>query len=231
MSKRCRKIEHVIPWQAELDEKPAVGSVVGQLLPPGFPRYLRVLHPPVAWAADSVERIPQQRLATWAELAKNSGHALGPTLTLRQLDAGFSKIRAATGRIAVWEGKLEEATASQLYQSLDGNGAGPYLFGFGLMAVIAAKEHRPMLYEVDSLEDRHFAVDAIRRAGATGATTAEHVWPRDQRWIVCTDYDLVSSYVAASTGAARRLIDHPNIEAVLVERTTRIDRHADEQEA
>lgn len=72
-------------------------------------------------------------------------------------------------------------------------------------------------------------IEAVRDARASRATTAEHVWPVEERWIVCTDYDLTSTYIACDAEAAQRLLDHNLIEAVLIDRSTRIDNSAEEQ--
>lgn len=224
-----RKIEHSIPWSSELADRAAVGAIVGEILPDGFDRYVRVFHPFVRWEAQSADRSSEPHIASWREMAALAGHELGPTLTLRQLDAAFETLEPERGRIAIWEGEIEESTAAVLYRTIDGGGTGPFRFAFGLTTIIASEAHEPMLFETAALSGRRDVIDAVRAAGAVRATTAECVWPHDRRWIVFTDYDLTSSYVACSAGAADRLLRNSELETVIVDRATRIDDHADEQ--
>lgn len=224
-----RKIEHSIPWSSELAGRAAVGATVGEILPDGFDRYVRVFHPFIRWEARSDDRNSEPHIASWREMAALTGHELGPTLTLRQLDAAFETLEPERGRIAIWEGEIEESTAVVLYRTIDGVGTGPFRFAFGLATVIASDDHEPMLFETEALSGRRYVINAVRAAGAVRVTTAECVWPHDQRWIVFTDYDLTSSYVACSAEAANRLLRNSELETVIVDRATRIDNHADEQ--
>ena len=222
-----RKIEHSIPWSSELADRAAVGATVGEILPEGFERYIRVFHPFVRWEAQSVDRTAEPRVASWSELASRADLRLSSNLTLRQLDASIEALEPELGRMAIWEGELEESTAEILYRTVDGDGLGPFRFAFGLSTIVPIGE--PMLYETETLTGRVHVIDAVRDAGATRVTTAECVWPVDRRWIVFTDYDLTSSYVACSAGAADRLLRNSELETVVVDRATRIDDHADEQ--
>jgi len=124
---------------------------------------------------------------------------------------------------------LGESSAAGLYRTIDGGGTGPFRFAFGLTTIIASDAHEPMLFETEALSGRRDVINAVRAAGAVRATTAECVWPHDRRWIVFTDYDLTSSYVACSAEAANRLLRNSELETVVVDRATRIDDHANEQ--
>lgn len=222
------EVDFEIPWSAQLDTAAPHGATVGQLLPPGFDRYVRVFHPLVRWEAEPSDRRPEPRIATWSQLASIVGLELGPTLTLRQLNAAFDTLEPTTGRIAVWEGQLEESTTAALYQALDIEDSGSYWFAFGLTTIIAVDDHRPMLFKTNSLEERKNVIDAVRSAGAGIATTAENVWSIERSWIINTDYDLTSTYVSCDGAAANRLLDNDGLEAVLVHRLSRVDDHADE---
>jgi hypothetical protein len=80
------------------------------------------------------------------------------------------------------------------------------------------------LAELDAVEEA-----AQLRIGGFGRKGPEYVWPADMSWIVCTDYDLTSTYVAMSGRGPDSLLDSPNVEAVAVRLTTRVDDRADEQ--
>jgi hypothetical protein len=225
---QIRQIEHSIPWSSELADRATFGAIVGEILPEGFDRYIRVFHPFVRWEARSADRTAEPKIASWTQLASQTDLRLSSNLTLRQLDASIEALEPELGRMAIWEGELEESTAEILYRTVDGNGPGPFRFAFGLSTIVPSGE--PMLYETETLTSRIHVIDAVRDAGAPRATTAECVWPVDQRWIVFTDYDLTSSYVACSAEAADRLLRNSELETVVVDRATRIDDRADKQQ-
>ena len=55
----------------------------------------------------------------------------------------------------------------------------------------------------------------------------EFVWPADRSWIVNTDYDLASTYVACDEDLADAILADPTLEALPVSRDTRVDDGAD----
>ena len=68
-------------------------------------------------------------------------------------------------------------------------------------------------------------------AGSEGfaAETPELVWPDDRSWVICTDYDLTSTYIGSDRKLAGVLMDDSQLEIVEVTRDTRVDNAADEQ--
>jgi hypothetical protein len=226
------ELPYAIPWQESLDTAWTEGepAVVASLLPPGYERYVRLFHPHVAWGSSPCSREPLQVEATWRELADRAGVAFGPTRTVRQLPPQPDD---AQDRLALFEGRLEEGVASRLFGVLDDGGDGPWFFAFGLAASIYAG--RPLLYRAPSLAGRRAVVDAAQQAareeGAANVerlTTPEYVWPADRRWIVCTDYDLTSTYLALTDRTAHCLHDAPDLESCEVQLSTRVDSRADE---
>ena len=204
------------------------GNVVAALLPPGFERYLRVFHPFVPWDADP-DAVSVDERRSWEEIASEAGVRFGPTLTWRQLEEVLPLSPDGQSRPwAVWEGTLDRATSAALLGSLNDPPSTSYFFAFGLAAIVAVDEHRPLMYKASSLDAWGDVVERVRKMGVRAATP-EYVWPIDQSWIVCTDYDLTSTYMAASHHVAERVMQHPVIEAVDVHLNTRVDDAADEQ--
>jgi hypothetical protein len=48
----------------------------------------------------------------------------------------------------------------------------------------------------------------------------ELVWPEDRSWVVCTDFDLLSTYIACNRTLAKALTDDSHLEVAEVSRRT-----------
>ena len=74
------------------------------------------------------------------------------------------------------------------------------------------------------------ALDAIIAAASRTAAveSPELVWPEDRSWVVCTDYDLVATYIACDRALARALMEDGHLEITEVSRRSRVDDRADE---
>ena len=228
-SSAVTKVEFAAPWKDQLALVPAIGHTVAELLPPGFARYVRVFHPFVPWTAHPEEAVSRRNCGRWADIARDAGVTFGPTLTWRQLEKTLPVGDNGQRPYAVWEGDLELGTADALFAALPNQAVDGYFFAFGLVAIIRTDAHVPVTYFVRSLEYRNAVIQAVNGGDAKSITTAEYVWPTDNSWIICTDYDLTSTYVALGIDAASRLLATPEIEAVEVALDTRVDDAADEQ--
>lgn len=222
------EVEYGIPWSSQLSPASDVWvHTVAEILPPGFARYVRVFHPFVPWGAESGETRIDVRMR-WAVLAANAGVEFRPTLTYRQLSPVLPLDPDGGGRPwAVWDGALDDATARALLAGLDDGRSEHYYFSYALGAYVSGLE--PMMFRVDSLAVMLDAVGELRRGRGLPNQTPEYVWPADQRWIVCSDFDLTSTYVAADDDAAVRVLEDPGLEALEVDLDTRVDNCADEQ--
>ena len=227
-------VDFDVPWKpprmANTMEQLFSAHSVGELLPAGHEVYLRVFHPFVPWDWDDDSApVPPTRRTTWRALADKAGCTFGPTLTWRQLEAVLSL--GDNGReFSVMDGTLERGTATALFDLLvhDG-GTGPYFAGWGLSAIIGTDDHEPMLFTT-TVFDLETLASAVRDRAGYSLAGPEWVWPSDERWLVSTDYDLTSTYVALSRSMAERVLADPTIEACRVEIGTRIDDKADEQD-
>ncbi len=97
---------------------------------------------------------------------------------------------------------------------------------FGLAAAVYGG---PLLYRATA-----GASEAVqRRADAdTGSRPhlngPEYAWPLDRSWVVNTDYDLVSTYVACDPLFAERLLADATLEVLPVSLDARVNEGADE---
>jgi hypothetical protein len=111
----------------------------------------------------------------------------------------------------VWEGDLEITTRDALYSTID-DGPGPFNIAFGLAGIVRGRDHASLMFIEPSLSAIGKTAKAIPVLGQDAITTPEYVWPEDRRWIVCSDYDLASTYVAASREIASQLFANETLE-------------------
>jgi len=219
-----RTIDYGIPFANQMADPDSDdwAHTVGELLPPGYERYIRVFHPFVG--SDS----PQHHRTTWRDLATEAGVPFGPTLTWRQLEPAIPLNE--DGQHRPWEvetGRLDLAVARELFDCLDTTPA-TYTFAYGLSLAVAGKQ--PFMIQADTLADLDAVQEAAKRR-ADPITWPEYVWPDDMSWIVHTNYDLSSTYVATSSRGFDSVLNSPDIEATAVSPTTRVDDRADEQQS
>ena len=136
------------------------------VLPPGYDCYLRLFHPFVRRGAESADRRPVEHGSSWRELARQAQVPYAATLTVRQLGPALPGEGWEDCPWELWEGELEEGVAKALFGTLAEHSTEPYFFAFGLAAVIAGTDHRPLLFSAPSLDDRQAAIDEVREAGA-----------------------------------------------------------------
>jgi hypothetical protein len=123
--------------------------------------------------------------------------------------------------LEVWEGELEPATRSALFAQLDHQSPEPVYFYFCIAAGVAG--HEPVLYRA-----RCSAVDDVRQAavdevGHPFLVGPELIWAPERSWVVCTDYDLSSTYIGCDEALATRLSEDDFVEIVEVGLDSRVD--------
>lgn len=223
------RINFRLPWADRLhpvDGPSPSGVTVASVLPRGYSRYVRVFHPFVPWQADFGYASPR---STWQELAESISVPFSPVLTWHQLQPALPLSEDGRSRPwAIWEGELEQDTADALFDDLGRSGRGPFHFGFELSVLVLGDG--PLLFRCDSLTEREAVLRAVGSLGAA-VNSPEWVWPVDESWIVHTDWDLTSTYVAADPVVASRLLANDRLEAIEVDPETRIDDMAHQQVA
>lgn len=196
---------------------------VDELLPEGYDRYLRLFHPFVPWASTPAEAVPKDSRRSWQSLAHEAGVTFHNELSWRSLEPVVPVLTDGGRRYATYEGQLERATANRLLTALaEASPRQPTFFVYSHPGcLIATPNHEPLAFR-----GRADELDAVHEeAGQVLGPT--YIWPEDRRWLVTTDYDLVSTYVACGSETAEGLMADGELELLPVTRSTRIDNGSD----
>ena len=99
-----------------------------------------------------------------------------------------------------------------------------------LAAIVRSDNHTPLLYRAPlvDLGEVHAAASELLGDPPDRAPGPEFVWPVDRSWVVNTDYDLASTYVACDEVMANSILNAEDIEALPVSRSMRVDGGADQ---
>ncbi|GAA2991570.1 hypothetical protein [Actinokineospora diospyrosa] len=209
-------------WLVDLPppDRSREGCPLSAVLPPGYARYLRLFSPFRPWDTEPTETSVRQ---TWRHFAAQAGaiyHAELDWYTLRP-------VVHPDERPPGWEvedGRLDPLVRAPLCAHLARHSPEPVFLYFGLAAEVLGSE--PLLYRA-----RVDAIEAVLKAASqvTGIPIAgpEYIWPQDRAWIVETDYDLTSSYLACDTTLATELLADDNLELLPVTLDSRIDNACD----
>jgi hypothetical protein len=191
------------------------GHVVTEVVPEGFPAYVRVFH---AWLAEDDPDL----LSTWRERAEIAGARYHGELTSHALASALP--RQGGARWVVDEGELDPRTRNALVRILTGVTADqPVYFAYDLAMIVGGDEPVVWRSSLDGLDE----VRTSMYPSPAGFEGPEHWWPEDHSWVVGTDYDLCSTYIACSDELARLLTEDEQVEAVLVMPESRVDNGAD----
>jgi hypothetical protein len=127
----------------------------------------------------------------------------------------------------VSEGRLDEPVRTALFGILGDRGPRDAYFLYRLGAM--ARGGSPLLYRAAVSDFARVQAAANVELGDQDETAPgpEFVWPVDRSWVVNTDYDLVSTYVACNDRLAEAILASDALEALPVSRETRIDNDAD----
>ena len=133
-----------------------------------------------------------------------------------------------SGRRWPIEGTLGEPARSRLFGRLSeatGNQRVFFYYGIGAMGVTG----KDWLFEAtaDELKAVQQLANAKVEPKPFPVPGPEYVWPADRSWIVITDYDLVSTYIACDANLAALLLRTDDLELLPVTIETRIDSRAD----
>lgn len=196
---------------------------VAELLPDGYAVYLRVFHPFVpADPGDPAATLPGP-VRTWRSLAEEAGAVFHPEITWWSLIDALGGEDSEVRPYWISDGYLDEPVRSGLFDLLGGGADREAYFLYNLAGIMWADG--PLLYR-GKLRD-HGLIQAAAMERLRSDTGPEFLWPIDRSWLVNTDYDLVSTYVACDDELAQRVLDSPDIEALPVSREMRVDDGAD----
>ena len=212
-------------WLTELSHDPLDGETVhrvAELLPPGYEAYLRLFHPFRIWGSDADSTDGSSR-RTWKALADEAGASFGGELTWRSLQPALP-LTEGRRPYEVDEGHLDRVTRRELFSTLDAHTSpGSVYFFYGLAAVVAGHDSVLFRAPAGAVEE---VVAAARSEGL--GESPELAWPEERAWLLCSDYDVTSTYIASDRALADALIDDTQLEIAEVSRDARIDGRADE---
>jgi hypothetical protein len=200
--------------QARLAEGSGDGvHVVAEVVPAGFDRYVRVFH---SWFAEEDEQLR----STWRERAAQCGVPYAEDLTVRAL----RPVLGPTASTTTWmidEGEPDSLTRAAMVEILAGvTGEQQVFFAYELAAAIAGEGGplvlRAPLAQLESIRD-------CLTSEWGSAVGPEHWWPEDRSWVVGSDYDLCSTYIACSHETGRLLLTAHGLEAIGAALDTRVD--------
>ncbi|MDT7723830.1 MAG: hypothetical protein QOI21_406 [Actinomycetota bacterium] len=187
--------------------------MVSEIVPPGFDSYVRVFH---SWFAEDDEG----RRTTWREQAERCGVSYTSDMTVRALVPSLGPPLSAV-RWLIDEGEPDSRSRGALVEILAGvTGEQPVFFSYEL-AVLASGGDGPIvvratLSELESIRARLLSAHP-------GIAGPEHWWPEDRSWVVGSDYDLCSTYVACSEEVGRRFLIDDGLEALPLAPNARVD--------
>ncbi|EXG80603.1 hypothetical protein [Cryptosporangium arvum] len=204
-------------WVEEALAPSSTRFTVAGMVPPVFAAYARVLPPTYAPENDGRHR--------WSEIATARGVPLTADTRFDDLVAGSNR----WGRPS--DGGLDARETAVLAKTLSAFTTTPDQAFFCLWDGLG-------LDETQALWDRPTRVRAPHRdyhllAGPVAAAPvlpepldfrcANLWWPADRAWLVATEIDGYLTYVGGSEAAITALIEHPDLDAVRVLASTRLD--------
>jgi len=234
-----------VAWLAQGLHKDNSGFV-GSVIPAGFPRYVRILHP-------ATRRGRGPRFLRWSEVARRGGGTLGPSTQFLSLALNLP---VARGEVP-WSsgpnrGSLSSDYLGALVDLLARATADPDTCWFCLWegygwALETKEGHRavqahelgrapdtdllgfPPRVELDGMKyDLYQGEVGDAKVLLKCAHNSPNIWwPSDHAWCVVTDVDLDSTYVGATVEATDTILADERLESVSVQLTDEITQCLD----
>ena len=182
---------------------------VGSLVPQGFERYARILHP--GWRIDGRQRLPVR----WSEMAActdSQPHALMQWNKIAVPNMGDAKVLAPD------EGTIPAAVSSHLADILASQTDCHCWLGVWVGYGWDYSEHVPQptrSVEVSGARDWDLflaPMQAVFRPFFRSGQTANLIWSDDRSWWLTADIDLNSSYIGGSAPLIEALLGSDKLE-------------------
>jgi hypothetical protein len=198
---------------------------IGHLLPPGFERYLRIFHPFENRAGPKSGSTSTGGDLSWREMAVRLGVPFHESV-LDQLILPYQETEQSEFGLRC--GYLESKTMAALLTALQpSTGSAPVFFYYGLSAQIRNPDHQPLMWRGTLTDIWHVQHEANGILGEPILPySPEWMWPENRSWFVLTDFDLPSTYVAASADVAQAILQQADLEVVDVAPETPINLFA-----
>lgn len=207
----------------------APGATVASLVPAGFPAYARVFHPAVRYVGDDDVEV------SWAEVAAANGTTAHPLMQWGSV-TGSLEYFENDDQAPLWHGSparghLPVPVAERLVAVLRRYTTTPADCWFGVDADLV--DPAASVPTLDLPRGRFWLLRGpIELAAANlvdepAEQSAGLWWPADRAWVVATDADLVSSYVAGSVACIAAVLATSGLEAAPAEPGHRVTGDAD----
>lgn len=221
-----RASQDELEWLRSLSsfEGEGEGARVADLLPSDYAAYVRLFHPFVPWECKAADLIPAERRRSWREMAAEVGAVFHGELTWESLEAAVP-IHGEGRRFQVMSGEMDLATRRSLTAVLsEYTGAVRTFHSYSLTAAINDKEPSVIAAPV---HDAEAVLQYAREHDLAVRADPEYIWPEDRSWVLCTNYDLTSTYLAVPEALGGALAANSILEVVQVAAETRVDGRAD----
>jgi hypothetical protein len=163
----------------------------------------------------------QGKQIRWKELAERYGLIFHSEINVRSFSLAFPNRSWPRFLIGPDEGRLEKNTCAELVNVLrpftDNQNC---FFGYD---VIATQQLETDLLFSGTLDD---VLDTYSLDSVWSAPT--YWWPQNRSWCVCTDWDLTFTIIGGSQKLIDSILSNKKIEALRVERTSRVDWKGDQ---
>jgi hypothetical protein len=195
------------------------GADVGSLVPRGYEAYARLFHP--AFKADTEGGAATP--VTWQQIAEANGRSAHPRMQFPHVTNSWENWHGQPGvfDIAPIEGSLPVRYAERLLQLLDRFTATPRHCWFGCWTGYGSSRLATSATATFELPQRTMylltgPLGSLAQSicAAPVYQTVNICWPDDRAWVVATDIDLESTYVAGSLDCIEALLDVPDLEAM-----------------
>jgi hypothetical protein len=207
----------------------APGATVSSLVPAGFPAYARVFHPAVRYVGDDDVEV------SWAEVAAANGTTAHPLMQWGSV-TGSLEYFENDDQAPLWHGSparghLPVPVAQRLVAVLRRHTATPGDCWFGVAADLGNPTASAPTLDLPRggfwLLRGPVDLAATNLADEPAEQSAGLWWPADRSWVVATDVDLVSSYVAGSVACITAILAADGLEAAPAEPGQRVTGDAD----
>lgn len=186
--------------------------VVGELVPRGFPAYVRIMHPAQRSDGGVVEDV------SWHETADANGRTLRALSHFEDLVPSMSASDLELARPL--QGQLADRLCERLAASLCSHTATPskctFMFAGSWGSLLPSGEG---VTTAQMSDGQYIMTHGNCLQVCTFEISPTIWWPSDRSWIVVSQVDLDSTFIGCELSALQALVKDPDIEAWQVSRT------------
>ena len=215
-------LSEVADYPRGVEPPPSGGHQVQQLLPTGYESYVRIFHPFRRRSAP--DKSPDGRSMTWRTMATELDVPFEASVHW-QLILEYQSSRFAEEYINL-EGDPDPALLSVLQAALaPTTGDESVYFYYGLATQMGLRPPRSMAW-LGRLQQLQDIQRRVNEAAGWTIPGPERIWPDHRKWVVVSDYDLPSTYVASDRATGDRILASADIDVLPVDSSTLLSSRA-----